>query len=91
MLSVSNMDQCTLNLIVVRGILDVYAHYCRTVITNKYVDYWIHGNISLKKSVYRLLWMETGPFSDLIADDKFSYKSKVRYKKHHTKNISMFV
>ena len=42
------MDQCTLSLIVVRGIQDVYTHYCRTVITNEYVDYWIHGNISLK-------------------------------------------
>ena len=42
------MDQYTLSLILVRGTLDVYAHYCRTVITNKYVYYWIHGNKSLK-------------------------------------------
>ena len=35
------MDQCTLSLIVVGVILDVYTHYCRTV------DYWIH-DISLK-------------------------------------------
>ena len=25
----------------------MYAHYCRTVITNKYVDYGIHENKSL--------------------------------------------
>ena len=48
MLPLSNTDQYTLSLIVVRGILDVYTHYCRTVITGKYVDFWIHGNISLK-------------------------------------------
>ena len=48
MLPLSNTDQCTLSLIVATAILDVYTHYCRTVITNKYVDYWIHGNISLE-------------------------------------------
>ena len=37
-----------MSLIVVRAILDVYTHYCRTVIANKHVDYWIHGNISLQ-------------------------------------------
>ena len=42
------MDQDTLSLIFVRGILDAYAHYFRTVITNKHVDYWIHGNKSQK-------------------------------------------
>ena len=34
--------------LIVRGIEDVYAQYCRTVITNKYVDHAIHGNKSLK-------------------------------------------
>ena len=48
LLSVSNMDQCTLSFIVVRGILDAYTHYCRTVIADKCVDYWIFGNISVK-------------------------------------------
>ena len=37
-----------LSLIVVRGIVDVYTHYWRTVITNKCVDYWMHGTILLK-------------------------------------------
>ena len=23
---------------------DTYAHYCRTIITNKYVGYWMHRN-----------------------------------------------
>ena len=40
--------QYTMNLIVVRGIMDVYAHYCRTVITDKYVVCWIHREKSLK-------------------------------------------
>ena len=48
MLYISSTDQYTLSLIVVRGILDVYANYCRTVITNTYVDYWMHTNKSLK-------------------------------------------
>ena len=42
------MDQYTLRLIFVRGIMDVYAHYCRAVVTNEHVDFWIHGNKSLK-------------------------------------------
>ena len=42
------MVEYTLYLIVIREIMDVYTHYCRTVITDKYVDYWIHGNKSLK-------------------------------------------
>ena len=59
------MNQCTLRLIVVRGILDVYTHYCRTVITNKCVDHWIHGNIA-KKSVYRSFWMKTAPLNNEV-------------------------
>ena len=38
LLYLSNMDQYKLNLIVVRGILDAYAHYCRGFTT------WVDGN-----------------------------------------------
>ena len=37
-----------MNLIVVKGIMDVYAHHCSTVVINKYVDYWMQGNKALK-------------------------------------------
>ena len=48
LLYISSIVQCTLNLIFVRGIVVVCTHFCRTVITNKYVYYWMHGNQSLK-------------------------------------------
>ena len=40
-------NQATL-MINVRGVMGVPACYYKTVITNKLVDYWIHGNTSLK-------------------------------------------
>ena len=68
-----------LSLIVVRGILDVCAHYCRTVVNNKYVD--------AKQSVYSLLWMETAPlkpiksmFNSFMINEYLDYNDNVIWK-----------